>query len=378
MKRENVIKYSLLMKEGNYRQVISDLEKFKNSDSDNFVIYFLISAYRCIGKHKEADYLINNSNVRRDKLLLIEAEIAKENCNIGKSEAILKRLINTTADVAAYNELAKIYFEKGNIDEAELVHFEALKLYNDDVYALNGLGKIELRRGNLKKAKYYYNSIIEIAEKEKAAEKNKNIKNFKIGYRGLLYTEIKRGDYEKSYYYLSLLANCENTAYQEIRRENVYLKEKLGLLSLEEKNSKNLIYHERQIINYDRNLTIQHIKEHKNYRLNKQIHSVFCKNVDICELLDIAFDRIKDLDPVECTLNDNYVIEFDSDIGIINGVLTNKLLVVTQSNNYNIITLYPVASYFESFNANKKNDYTGHQKVRKSQIEKFNEKYNSN
>lgn len=216
----------------------------------------------------------------------------------------------------------------------------------------------------------YYKKIIEIAKYYKGPQKQKRLE---IGITGLVELEIKRENYQKAYDYLLSLNGQEDS---KLRRQTIfYLKNKLNLLTEKEKEYHALKYDEKQFLNYDKNKALYHIKMHQKESEDPK-RTLFFEEINIEEIYEIAEEKIKDKAPIKSTLTETYIVELEKEVGILQKKPTNKIYVITEVNTKNIITIYPVPSYYNSKNKEEdKNEYKGRQRTRMSQIEKFNQKY---
>lgn len=84
------------------------------------------------------------------------------------------------------------------------------------------------------------------------------------------------------------------------------------------------------------------------------------------------------MDPLEESLNDKYIIRCNKIVGItIDKQPTDTIKVIVIPNTKRIITMYPIPALNDKLEI--ENNYTSpKQKVRESQIDKFNRRYAKN
>ncbi len=161
----------------------------------------------------------------------------------------------------------------------------------------------------------------------------------------------------------------------------IYARKKLGLLENKTKEDKSYLY--RQIIEYDYNDFIDHMKKHLadtadyTYYVTK---TVFNSGYP----LDLITNEVKknislDKGLFFGTIDDRYLFRQDG-CGNVGGKMTDYFRVETFHNTSDIITMYPIPNprgKVDYIDLNYINDkiYTDSKVKRKSQIDKFNDRY---
>jgi tetratricopeptide (TPR) repeat protein len=327
------LKAKNLIKQNNYRDAEIILKRLYKFEPENSIIKFEL-----------ARLLIKNQNSKEE------------------GKRFLEELLDTKSRTYAMLELGRLEAVEENIPKAREYFEELIKSNSQNkIFAIFELGRIEEKEENIDKAIQYFEKILDTKNEIYALNK-------------LVYLEIKIKNYMKAYNYLKKLlyySDLDDLNIKEINHIIFYLKYKLNLLTEEDK--KNNSYFCIQLINYDEEKTIEHIKFHLDENDNKRIHTNYYKSLNINILFnDIKF-KISNMLPIKSSLTDKYIIEYDYIVGSINNVETNALEVVTYSNTKDIITMYPIYPI-----KNKKNeeDMKVKQIKRESQIDKFNRKYN--
>lgn len=283
--------------------------------------------------------------------------------------AILRKILKFDPNYYAVRiELAKLLVREEKTEEEGRIYLEQLLHTNYAGYALLELGKLELMKGNREKAQEDFEKILTFKDK---------ISIYAL--EQLVYLEIKNKNYNQAYsLFQKILELKEFEEYiykdKEIVKIEFYLKSKLGLLTEKEKKSKR--YFQKQVLNYDEEEAIKHIKLHTHKIDNKIKHTEYIEEINIDNLFNEVKSKIQDEEPKLSVLTDKYIIDCDDTVGIINRVGTNKVEVCTLSNTKDIITMYPVLDTMH--HDNYEIDMENVKVKRISQIEKFNLKYNLN
>ena len=146
-----------------------------------------------------------------------------------------------------------------------------------------------------------------------------------------------------------------------------------------ESNSKK--YSIKQLLNYDKNLLKEHLDKHIEKEDSSTIEGKINKLIDIDNLINTVVVKINNQDRDYNDIFDIYYVEYKG-IGKINNEEVNYLEVIVIPDTKNILTMYPakIPNYFHktmSYHDIKNKEECENVKVkRKSQIEKFNERYN--
>ena len=273
-----------------------------------------------------------------------------------------------------------IDYLKRNPFESKVKLENYLKKYPNDyysysfyIYSLIILGEFD----NAKRILDYLESIQYIDRKFLLfIKKNKYLKNRLIfNYLKLL---IYQGKYSESY---SFYTNYP-LEIKEINSAIFYCKCRLGMVNFNTR--KNLFYLHRQIIKYDEDDFLYHIREHS-YDYNTTLNNPNSNIFNSCFLITQVIEAIKSFIPSSKRLftgffEDSYYFKYDS-CGTVNNKKANFIKVICFHDTDNIITMFPCMNIEElpyiDLNYLNKTDNKESIKIRKlSQIDKFNKRYN--
>ncbi len=285
----------------------------------------------------------------------------------------------------------KTYIEIGKVDDAERIYEnnkECLKFeWNIDFFE----ARLDLCKNNLSKAKEKYIKILgynkeylfdscyflsKIAYLEDNVEEEKYYLeqainyNKDIGTYNLALFYMRHNNYEEARELINSIGeDYFNSNIHHMRQIQVIL----GIPIPSEYSS----YTINQLKNYDRDLAYEHIKFHQE---GVEYNSFFKKDIDINELMMDAISKIQNMKPGYYDVFEHYIIECPN-CGEINEENLDYYKVLIIPGTKNIITMYPVANnnpFAENYIVkDKKEIYLKKEKVkRKSQIDKFNERYN--
>ena len=264
-------------------------------------------------------------------------------------------------------ELASIILRKGeNVSEA-FYTFALIKDKGNKNSIENEIGSYYLRKGDFDKAEESFKKILE-----------GNPAGIEIcyGLHGLVKIYTHQEKWEEALKCFdrlvktSRLVDYKLTHYSNIKFLLLY---KNNLIDGKEKMDN---YFERQLVDHNKEVTIEHIKKHLE-KLNpdgskmKTFHSVFSSETNIEELYDTVLDRINNMNPSSYDLVDYYTLDIDVNIG---ATYTNKettcVEVVTLPNTKQILSIYPVLKDHINKNIKEK-------EVPKKKTHKY-KKYNKN
>lgn len=299
-------------------------------------------------------------------------EIAKAYVKQGRVEEAYNYAQQLESNKDFYNDgmdllFAEIYYAQEKYQQSKMHYKKMLdenRSYSQE-NILYKLGTIEEIERNYEEAKKYYRKSI-----------NKDPKLLK-SYVRLIRLSIKDGDFEtcrtmlEMVDYLKLDNNINNRALKEIRTYLELTKNK----KLQIKDT--MPYKRRQIIEYSEEQAIKHI----NARHKDGDGSQFSEHIDITALFYGIKEKLTEDRLSLSRLMDYYLIDFPN-IGVADGKITNVLEVVCLPNTKNIITMFPHGDAYEDENFDMDEETTElvnpKKKVltRKSQLEKFNERYN--
>lgn len=245
-------------------------------------------------------------------------------------------------DSVVLYELGTTLLRQGtNINEALFILNLATNSTNKDAI-INDIGIYYLNHGEFDKAKEKFLQLIKGNELSRC-----------YGYSGLIRTYIHTEEFDEALTCFDILNKVRgyiDYSFQVSHYYNLkfYLLYKNGLLT---ENSHVDTYFRRQVINYDKDLAIEHIKEHlkEKEEINndpereKLIHSVFNKDVDIEEIYDYCRHYIQDKTPDNYGFIDYYRCELNESIGITyNSKEATSIEIVTVPNTKDILSIYPV------------------------------------
>ena len=347
--------------------------------------------------------LLKNNNQYVSNSLLELGRIETNNRNYDKARSYFNKLIKRENNYLAYIELAKLETKTCNHDKAlELLETLEKEIKRESKYhhiVLLELAKINRRKGDIDKAEEYLKILEEnethverewiMLEHSKIEEINNNIAKAIVILNQLLNTrihEIALGQlikiyisyekYDLAYKYNNELIKIKNPrANFNPKQIDTFLKYKLGI---ENDNVIENLYFAKQLYSYSREEAIEQISQHLDENEEKIVHSIYSKDINISELYDYALEQIQDLDPLEESLNDKYIIRCNKIVGItIDKQPTDTIKVIVIPNTKRIITMYPIPALNNKLEI--ENNYTSpKQKVRESQIDKFNRRYAKN
>ena len=343
----------------------------------------------------------NSKYVSNSLLELGRMEISNRNYN--KARSYFNKLIKRENEHLAYIGLAKLETKVGNHSKAiEILQTVDKVIDKDSKYhyiVLLELAKASRRNGDLDKAKEYLKIIEEkdnhveyewiMLEYSNIEEANNNFVSAITILNKLLNTRIheialaelvtiytNHGCYDLAYRYNNELLKVKNPrSHFNPKQIDIFLKYKLGLeIDIEKEDT----YYIKQLYSYSREEAIRHISQHLDEDEKKILHSVYLEDINIEELYEYASRQIQDLEPGEGYVNDKYIIKCDKIVGItIDKQPTDTIKVIVIPNTKDIITMYPIPTINNKLEI--ENNYTSSkQKVRESQIDKFNRRYAKN
>ena len=332
---------------------------------------------------------------------LLELGIIEENNrNYAKARSYFNKIIKRENNPLAYIQLAKLEITIRNYDKAiQLLENISKNLKEESKYQgtiLLELAKANRRNGDIDKASEYINILKEkklniddnwiMLEKSKIEQARNNINVAIEILNNLLNTsihEIVLGELIKLYinyerYDLAYKYNCELLNIKNPRSRfnvtniDIFLKYKLGITS--EFNYEN-VYYLKQVFLYSKEDAINHISQHLDENEEKIGQSIYCKDIDVEKLYDYALEKIKNLQPLQESMNDRYIIRCNRIVGMtMDKQPTDTIKIIVVPNTKDIITMYPIAAINNKIEI--ENNYTSSkQKVRESQIDKFNRRY---
>jgi hypothetical protein len=282
--------------------------------------------------------------------------LAKDVETVDTAKYLLKCLINSNNKKYATQLLTSIYMLEGKFDCAENLLKYSLE-NGTDSFALLMLSRIEKSNGNYKNAKEYLSLGLTMEDYD----------DLSYMYE-LILLEAKNKNYEEAY---RLLTENEcmkyHKKYQFILQ---FLKSRLEL-DLDQMENK---YYQKQFNKYDAELAKKYLRQHRVINISK-----LYKNVNLSKLFEFSQEKIKYMKPVYSDYLDRYIIELEYEVGEIDDISTNYILVSTFLNSKEILHISPIKSFLENENVCRLEDDSNQKQleyIKESQIEKFNKKYN--
>lgn len=272
-----------------------------------------------------------------------------------EAERIIKKLCSFSPRNLAFKfEYAKLLVKHEDTEQKGIEILEdMLNTWNRN-YALLELGKKAMNNGESIKAREYFSELINSNNEDSKA----------LALKELIYLEISEKKYIEAYRLFEQILEYKILKSSEINKISFYLKYQLNLLT--EEDIKNAGYFGQQLINYNYDVTIEHLTE----KLNQEENN----NLDVYKLMEDSKNRIEHITPDRKSLVDKYIIAYEYPIYKIDDHFTNTMEVVTYPNTKTILTLNPTNE--KSKSRNNINEDKIKIIKRESQIDKFNRKYN--
>lgn len=230
-------------------------------------------------------------------------------------------------------------------------------------------------------AQLYLKILMKLNKIEEAQEYLETNKEYICDNKFYLYRiAIFNNDYQKAY---ELLPEVIEEAkqykvdyYEGVYPSKIFLEKHLNILD-ENIDINELSYTEQQIISYDEQKALEHIKKHQEEDENKIVHTLFEPELDLEELFYFVQNNLDSTKSYCRLITDNYIFEYPEVKNRLEkaNYLYKFLHVVTIKDTENIITIYP-------FFLNKKiEEVIPLEEVKTkvkipTQIEKFNNRYN--
>lgn len=375
----------------------------------NDAIYEMVKCFITTKEYDKAERYIEmlyNDEKYKTAGAIVKARMHNSCDEFEKTKEILSKIIYTKKD-----QEGKALYEYGIAEIGLGNHENAVKIFKD-VIKYNG-GKTEEAYHYLGLSELYISDYKSAKEHLKKAMDTNIYKKYdsKLQYARILKFE---GNYEESKKMLNDLLDtavknkalleliffdlheekyddvadkvsqvdklCENDDFligiEYLKRIKFIVKYRSNML--EKEDLKNISYCERQLVNYSKNIALEHIRNHYNENSKKEKHSLFNSDIDIEDLYEDAKEKIKNLTP-NFTLVDKYYVRYDKPIGTLDGVETNILAVVTNINTKDIIAMYPTIDIkgYNRFELTKE-EKPQKQMKKESAIEKFYRRYGNN
>ena len=224
------------------------------------------------------------------------------------------------------------------------------KRYKDVVDKVNKYLSLDFKNHNFKhkmrfmraKSLRYLGQFEEAIEELKELTTSKSNDNYIL--MELLYIYYFLNRYDKCLELLPILYTIDNkyVSNQTLSIMELVIRKNLGLPAGFKKGSKS-DYIKSQIVNYNEELALEHIKSHKQDEYSYHGHSRFNENIDVKYLMNIVKEQLRNSEKIN--LID--VMEIHcfavSGIGYDENSICNYIKVVVCPNTNNIISMYPFA-----------------------------------
>lgn len=321
-------------------------------------------------------------------LELGQLELSEGNYDV--AEELFKNLLDTTWEDDALFQLINLEEKRENNDKAEKYLMILLNKINDyskitkDTLILK-LAEIKINKGEYLEARKTYEYLLYNLE-----DKYKNKNNIYNARKKLIILNIKQENYAEAYACLQEINDIiEETQNLRLSGVRFYLEYKLGILKDPDSYKS---YFSSQVLHYNENKALYHIKSHLYEKNEKFVHTTFYDDIDIEKLFNEIKIKIQGESIKKFSFCDCYMIDCGYPIGMIDKRETTKMKVITIPNTKNIISMYPILSFDKandySYDLDKIETYKGNleatevtekhmvkKKTRLSQIDKFNKKY---
>lgn len=263
----------------------------------------------------------------------------------------IRSLLNKGKEHLAIVELEKLVYKYPKNCTIKLEYAKLLSKTNRDEEALLLLNNLE---------QFYLNKL-------------SNIEKFTLYYRILL-SYFNNKDYEKVvYYYHKVLKYIEYVEFsqKDFRIFLIYALKELNKLGFV--NTSRLRYSEQQVVDYNKEKAINHIRLHLNEFNKCDNEALFRDDIDIENLYCIAREKVKTSKRIcQSYVMDVYNFKYNN-IGVYKNKKVNVLQVVCISGTNNIISMYPIAGSTKNLEELIELDFNDVKTI--SQIQKFKNKY---
>lgn len=371
-KEESILKLvKIKIMYGEYNEAERLLNNISLNDKSSITCKILLYKAEMLLKQERKQEYIETINKILDKYdsnyvpaLLEKIQICIDNKNLYEAKKIYEKIKNKLEkSPRSLHILSNYHYETNDYLNAKKVCMKLIKLNsNYEGFVLLRLGMIELREKNYIKAKEYFKQNI---------EKHGNYYIESIIHYACI--EIVNGNYLEALNILELIGTekIKNSIWMELERIKLTLDVKLNRQTV----FKNYTgYAFNQIINYNNDNALEHIKRHT-VKGSSKYKSIFNDNINIEQLFNSIQNELTEDNLYDVGIVMKYKI-FYKNIGYIDETPLDYLIVVTNLGTKDIITMYPSDEF--GFEENRVQEEPVKQKEIKriSQIEKFNKKYN--
>lgn len=393
-----------LFEKRKFNEALKKLEEVREKNPSNIYIEFNIARIKARNKNtrteaKELFKKMLKENKRYSSAALLEiGKIEVLEGKYDKAKSRFNKLIKRENDFLAYIQLAKLENRFRNFDEARNLLKTVIDSNNEhSSLALFELGKLERKVGNISQAINCFEQIpkdspdidinwlnLELAKIELLTgdfDNGMNILRSLLGTR--IRTEaleeivkfyIRNEKYDLAHQYNKELEKCFfNKLSVNPKQIDEFLQYKRGIL---QKDLTDDTYFQKQLYTYSKEEAIKHIKMHLDDNEEKMLHTIFSEAIDIEELYEFMYENIKDMNPCEGLLNDEYIVRYTKIVGTaVNGSLTDTVRVKVIPNTKDILTIYPIPAENGQIKIEQEKVK---EKVIESPIDKFNRRYSKN
>lgn len=328
-----------------------------------------VDALSKLGRFKEAEeWIDNNQHIFKNRTENMKGVVCQNNGDVKKAIRHYKKAINLSPyDWNGYIKIAQLYEEVGDLDQAKNYYEQAINL-GEKTYAFQGMSRIAVRERNFELAKHYLERIIVEGGKERFAANS------------MIDLAIFLEEYEIAYECLHfLLLGYSDINPEKIKKQRYFLEYKLGIRKSELRQPSYLL---EQIVDYDEEKFYERNQNLEGYINNNGFKFTISEVDELRELLESNKDQITSKSPISVGVLSKYILVMPKEIGVstLNDKTTNKLEVLTIANTSNIVSVYPIADYYSSYNDERKKEelFISDKtliRTKKSQIDKFNERF---
>ena len=320
--------YAIENKTTKARQCFEELLDTKNR---TYAMLELGKMYARKADNKQAHYyfeeLIKEKAQNEEYAMLELGRLCVSEENPEQARQCFERLLSTKNRTYAMLELGRLYAREADNEQAHY-YFEELikeKAQNEE-YAILELGRLYASEGNTEQARQCFGSLI-----------NKYTKKQEYAMLELLFTYIKEDNILEAKRIFEKVSKITKKFYN-YRELEMYIKYRLG----EPYDQNYTSYFINQLLNYDKKITIEHLKTHLYKKNNKTYHSLFDTNVNLELLFEEVENKIKYTNPMRFSLVEEYIIDCENTIAYIDSEEIKHVVVVTLPHTKNILTIYPI------------------------------------
>lgn len=323
---------------GDYEKAKEYIELIKDIIPKMDRIYYEAYISWCERKYITAERILKSNDLGIGKTRLLF-------CNIEYSLRKFDSVIESIDPVIRFNNnsdkkegiilLAKSYAKEGRFEEAL-----------ETINRLNEFKKVDTELMNYLTGSVYY----EMNDYYSARSYFGNIENIKgHNYLMAIMKEISMLIGEERYADAYNILNCFKYDLIKDNKKTFYslsklfLEQQLNIPNTKEPGN----YSELQMISFDKEIAIDHIKKHCYYVNDETAHTLFNENIDIDELYDYVTDTIDDDNLWRKDMFDVYIIPYKN-ASAASEEKCNHIRVITLHNTKNIITMYPISTYVEA------------------------------